>query len=61
MFHSVPLIRLGFPTEEYIFVLDFQNWVLEILQNAAQDAKSAYEIIRDYSLLTWVLHILESK
>ncbi|XP_057553181.1 nucleolar pre-ribosomal-associated protein 1 isoform X1 [Hippopotamus amphibius kiboko] len=38
-----------------------QNWVLEILQNAARDAKSAYEILRDYSLLTWILHILESK
>ncbi|XP_008066646.1 nucleolar pre-ribosomal-associated protein 1 [Carlito syrichta] len=38
-----------------------QNWILEILQNAAQVAKSAYEIIRDYSLLTWILHILESK
>ncbi|XP_055135461.2 nucleolar pre-ribosomal-associated protein 1 isoform X2 [Symphalangus syndactylus] len=38
-----------------------QNWILEILQNAAQVARSAYEIIRDYSLLTWILHILESK
>ncbi|XP_069331102.1 nucleolar pre-ribosomal-associated protein 1 [Eulemur rufifrons] len=38
-----------------------QNCILEILQNAAQVAKSAYEIIRDYSLLTWILHILESK
>ncbi|XP_023375485.1 nucleolar pre-ribosomal-associated protein 1 [Pteropus vampyrus] len=38
-----------------------QNWVLEILQNAARDAKSAYEILRDYSLLTWILHILESR
>ncbi|XP_003797152.1 nucleolar pre-ribosomal-associated protein 1 [Otolemur garnettii] len=38
-----------------------QNWILEILQNAAQVAKSAYEILRDYSLLTWILHILESK
>nr|XP_019585736.1 PREDICTED: nucleolar pre-ribosomal-associated protein 1 [Rhinolophus sinicus] len=38
-----------------------QNWILEILQNAARDAKSAYEILRDYSLLTWILHILESK
>ncbi|XP_008575455.1 PREDICTED: nucleolar pre-ribosomal-associated protein 1 [Galeopterus variegatus] len=38
-----------------------QNWILEILQNVAQVAKSAYEIIRDYSLLTWILHILESK
>ncbi|XP_015334179.1 nucleolar pre-ribosomal-associated protein 1 isoform X1 [Marmota marmota marmota] len=38
-----------------------QNWILEILQNAAQVARSAYEIIRDYSLLTWILHILENK
>ncbi|XP_027441652.2 nucleolar pre-ribosomal-associated protein 1 isoform X1 [Zalophus californianus] len=38
-----------------------QNWILEILQNAARDAQSAYEILRDYSLLTWILHILESK
>nr|XP_058921641.1 nucleolar pre-ribosomal-associated protein 1 isoform X2 [Kogia breviceps] len=38
-----------------------QNWILEILQNAARDAKSAYEILRDYSLLTWILHILEGK
>ncbi|KAM5281325.1 nucleolar pre-ribosomal-associated protein 1 [Ctenodactylus gundi] len=38
-----------------------QNWILEILQNAAQVARSAYEIIRDYSLLTWILHILDSK
>ncbi|XP_077935470.1 nucleolar pre-ribosomal-associated protein 1 [Halichoerus grypus] len=38
-----------------------QNWILEILQNAARDAQAAYEILRDYSLLTWILHILESK
>ncbi|KAM9201246.1 LOW QUALITY PROTEIN: nucleolar pre-ribosomal-associated protein 1 [Dugong dugon] len=38
-----------------------QNWILEILQNAAQVAKSAYEILRDYSLLTWLVHILESR
>ncbi|XP_068831564.1 nucleolar pre-ribosomal-associated protein 1 [Capricornis sumatraensis] len=38
-----------------------QNWILEILQNAARDARSAYEMLRDYSLLTWVLNILESK
>ncbi|KAM7133116.1 nucleolar pre-ribosomal-associated protein 1 isoform 1-T1 [Molossus nigricans] len=36
-----------------------QSWVLEILQNAARDARSAHELLRDYSLLTWVLHILE--
>ncbi|XP_066226445.1 nucleolar pre-ribosomal-associated protein 1 isoform X1 [Saccopteryx leptura] len=38
-----------------------QNWILEILQNAARDTKSAYELLRDYSLLTWVLHSLKSK
>ncbi|XP_060054580.1 nucleolar pre-ribosomal-associated protein 1 isoform X2 [Erinaceus europaeus] len=38
-----------------------QNGILETLQNAAQDPKSAYEILRDHSLLTWVLHVLESK
>ncbi|KAM6161615.1 nucleolar pre-ribosomal-associated protein 1 [Erethizon dorsatum] len=38
-----------------------QNWILEILQNIAQVARSAYEILRDYSLLTWVLHIVESR
>uniref|UniRef100_A0A5F9DR07 URB1 ribosome biosis homolog n=1 Tax=Oryctolagus cuniculus TaxID=9986 RepID=A0A5F9DR07_RABIT len=38
-----------------------QNWILEILQSAAQVARSAYEVIRDYSLLTWILHILENK
>ncbi|KAM6224025.1 nucleolar pre-ribosomal-associated protein 1 [Rhynchocyon petersi] len=38
-----------------------QNWILEILQNAAQVAKSAYELIRDYSLLTWIVHSLEDR
>ncbi|XP_023561351.1 nucleolar pre-ribosomal-associated protein 1 isoform X2 [Octodon degus] len=38
-----------------------QNWILEILQNIARVARSAYEILRDYSLLTWILHILESR
>lgn len=38
-----------------------QNWILEILQNVAHITRSAYEVIRDYSLLTWVLHILESR
>lgn len=38
-----------------------QSWILEILQSAAQVARSAYEVIRDYSLLTWVVHILENK
>lgn len=39
----------------------FQNWILEILQSAARVARSAYEIIRDYSLLTWIVHILENR
>uniref|UniRef100_H0V8H5 URB1 ribosome biosis homolog n=1 Tax=Cavia porcellus TaxID=10141 RepID=H0V8H5_CAVPO len=38
-----------------------QIWILEILQNIAQVARSAYEILRDYSLLTWILHILEGR
>ncbi|XP_021064784.1 nucleolar pre-ribosomal-associated protein 1 [Mus pahari] len=38
-----------------------QNWILEILQSVAHITRSAYEVIRDYSLLTWVLHILESR
>ncbi|XP_010606935.1 nucleolar pre-ribosomal-associated protein 1 isoform X3 [Fukomys damarensis] len=38
-----------------------QNWILEILQNIARVARSAYEILRDYSLLTWILHILENR
>ncbi|XP_049713737.1 nucleolar pre-ribosomal-associated protein 1 isoform X2 [Elephas maximus indicus] len=38
-----------------------QTLILEILRNAAQVAKSAYEIIRDYSLLTWLVHTLESR
>ncbi|XP_059542298.1 nucleolar pre-ribosomal-associated protein 1 isoform X1 [Myotis daubentonii] len=38
-----------------------QGWVLEILQNAARDARAAYELLRDYSLLTWVLHALEGR
>ncbi|XP_013359577.1 PREDICTED: nucleolar pre-ribosomal-associated protein 1 isoform X2 [Chinchilla lanigera] len=38
-----------------------QNWILEILQNIARVARSAYEILRDYSLLTWILHIVESR
>ncbi|XP_037688521.1 nucleolar pre-ribosomal-associated protein 1 isoform X2 [Choloepus didactylus] len=38
-----------------------QNWILEILRNAARVTKSAYELLRDYSLLTWVMHILENK
>ncbi|XP_075815615.1 nucleolar pre-ribosomal-associated protein 1 isoform X1 [Microtus pennsylvanicus] len=38
-----------------------KNWILEILQNVARITRSAYEVIRDYSLLTWILHILESR
>lgn len=38
-----------------------KNWILEILQNVAHITRSAYEVIRDYSLLTWILHILESR
>ncbi|XP_021484142.1 nucleolar pre-ribosomal-associated protein 1 isoform X1 [Meriones unguiculatus] len=38
-----------------------QNWILEILQSVAHITRCAYEVIRDYSLLTWVLHILESR
>ncbi|XP_006983601.1 nucleolar pre-ribosomal-associated protein 1 isoform X1 [Peromyscus maniculatus bairdii] len=38
-----------------------QNWILEILQNIAHVTRPAYEVIRDYSLLTWILHILESR
>lgn len=41
--------------------LGFQGWVLEILQSAARDARSAQELLRDYSLLTWVLHVLEGR
>ncbi|XP_074070216.1 nucleolar pre-ribosomal-associated protein 1 isoform X2 [Macrotis lagotis] len=38
-----------------------QNWILEILQNAAQITKAAYEIVQEHSLLTWILHILGKK
>ncbi|XP_066475924.1 nucleolar pre-ribosomal-associated protein 1 [Tiliqua scincoides] len=36
-----------------------QFQILETLQNAACITKAAYELIRDHSLLTWVLFILE--
>lgn len=39
----------------------FQGWVLEILQKAARDARAAQALLRDYSLLTWVLHTLEDR
>ncbi|CAK6442115.1 unnamed protein product [Pipistrellus nathusii] len=38
-----------------------QGWVLEILQKAARDAGAAHALLRDYSLLTWVLHALEGR
>uniref|UniRef100_A0A8C6QHN4 URB1 ribosome biogenesis 1 homolog (S. cerevisiae) n=2 Tax=Nannospalax galili TaxID=1026970 RepID=A0A8C6QHN4_NANGA len=38
-----------------------QNWILEILQSAAQTTRCAYELIRDHSLLTWILPILDSR
>ncbi|XP_043927364.1 nucleolar pre-ribosomal-associated protein 1 [Protopterus annectens] len=38
-----------------------QLQVLEVLQCAAQITKAAYELIRDHSLLTWMLHILEKR
>ncbi|XP_051006192.1 nucleolar pre-ribosomal-associated protein 1 [Acomys russatus] len=40
---------------------EVQIWILEILQNVAHITRSAYEVIRDCGLLTWVLHILESR
>nr|XP_006126118.2 nucleolar pre-ribosomal-associated protein 1 [Pelodiscus sinensis] len=38
-----------------------QGHILEILQNAARITKAAYELIRDHSLLTWILYILEKR
>ncbi|XP_007493354.2 nucleolar pre-ribosomal-associated protein 1 isoform X1 [Monodelphis domestica] len=38
-----------------------QIWILEILQNAAQITKAAFEIVQEHSLLTWILHILGKK
>uniref|UniRef100_A0A8D2JBW5 URB1 ribosome biogenesis homolog n=1 Tax=Varanus komodoensis TaxID=61221 RepID=A0A8D2JBW5_VARKO len=38
-----------------------QDQILEILQNAAFITKAAYELIRDHSLLTWILSILEKR
>uniref|UniRef100_A0A6I8NTW3 URB1 ribosome biosis homolog n=1 Tax=Ornithorhynchus anatinus TaxID=9258 RepID=A0A6I8NTW3_ORNAN len=38
-----------------------QNWIVEILQSSARVTKSAYELIRDHSLLTWILYVLEKK
>ncbi|XP_068930997.1 nucleolar pre-ribosomal-associated protein 1 isoform X1 [Petaurus breviceps papuanus] len=38
-----------------------QNWILEILQNAAHITKAAFEIVQEHSVLTWILHILGKK
>ncbi|XP_060090308.1 nucleolar pre-ribosomal-associated protein 1 [Heteronotia binoei] len=38
-----------------------QYQILEILQNAACITKAAYELIRDHSLLTWLLFILQKR
>ncbi|KAH0624869.1 hypothetical protein JD844_032735 [Phrynosoma platyrhinos] len=38
-----------------------QYQILEILQNAAHITKAAYQLIRDHSLLTWILSILEKR
>ncbi|OCT93833.1 hypothetical protein XELAEV_18011503mg [Xenopus laevis] len=38
-----------------------QNLVLEILKNASHVTKAAYQLIRDHSLLTWIIHILEKR
>ncbi|XP_061483804.1 nucleolar pre-ribosomal-associated protein 1 isoform X3 [Rhineura floridana] len=38
-----------------------KHQILEILQNAAYITKAAYQLIRDHSLLTWVLSVLEKR
>ncbi|ETE73475.1 Nucleolar pre-ribosomal-associated protein 1, partial [Ophiophagus hannah] len=38
-----------------------QYQILEILQNAAYITKAAYELIRDHSLLTWLLSIVKKR
>ncbi|XP_042314593.1 LOW QUALITY PROTEIN: nucleolar pre-ribosomal-associated protein 1 [Sceloporus undulatus] len=38
-----------------------QHQILEILQNAAYITKAAYQLIRDHSLLTWILSVLEKR
>ncbi|XP_033865183.3 nucleolar pre-ribosomal-associated protein 1-like [Acipenser ruthenus] len=38
-----------------------QNQILNILQQASHVTKAAYELIRDHSLLTWMLQILEKR
>ncbi|MEE6468037.1 hypothetical protein FKM82_008146 [Ascaphus truei] len=38
-----------------------QNQILEMLQSASYVTKAAYQLIRDHSLLTWVVNILEKR
>ncbi|XP_008105812.1 nucleolar pre-ribosomal-associated protein 1 isoform X2 [Anolis carolinensis] len=38
-----------------------QYQILQILQNAAYITKAAYTLIRDHSLLTWILSVLEKR
>uniref|UniRef100_H3BBX5 URB1 ribosome biosis homolog n=1 Tax=Latimeria chalumnae TaxID=7897 RepID=H3BBX5_LATCH len=38
-----------------------QTQILEVLQRAAHVTKAAYELIRDHSLLTWILQITEKR
>ncbi|XP_070606470.1 nucleolar pre-ribosomal-associated protein 1 [Erythrolamprus reginae] len=38
-----------------------QYQILEILQNAAYITKAAYELIRDHSLLTWLLSVVDKR
>ncbi|MGH0120512.1 UNVERIFIED_CONTAM: hypothetical protein FKN15_016358 [Acipenser sinensis] len=38
-----------------------QNQILNVLQQASHVTKAAYELIRDHSLLTWMLQILEKR
>ncbi|CAI5772653.1 pre-ribosomal-associated 1 [Podarcis lilfordi] len=38
-----------------------QHQILEILQNAAYITKAAYQLIRDHSLLTWIISVLDKR
>ncbi|XP_069492442.1 nucleolar pre-ribosomal-associated protein 1 [Ambystoma mexicanum] len=38
-----------------------QEKIFEILQKAATVTKAAFELIRDHSLLTWILHLLDKR
>uniref|UniRef100_A0A670I5H5 URB1 ribosome biosis homolog n=1 Tax=Podarcis muralis TaxID=64176 RepID=A0A670I5H5_PODMU len=38
-----------------------QHQILEILQNAAYITKAAYQLIRDHSLLTWIISVLDRR